>query len=103
MTTFIEDLTWGEHPDDFNTAERRILRSLSIESWDWLTMDGLRKAAALTDPEFNDALESLMSDGYVRAYVNDDWSALIFGLTERVGRGAHPLRDRRLVIRSELR
>ena len=100
MTTFIKDLVWQEHPDDFNSAERKILQSLSMERWHWLTMDGLRKAAALTESEFNDALESLMNDGYVRAYVNGDWSALIFGLTERVGRGARPLKDRRLAAKN---
>lgn len=100
MTTFIKDLVWQQHPGDFNSAERKILQSLSMERWHWLTMDGLRKAAALTESEFNDALESLMNDGYVRAYVNGDWSALIFGLTERVGRGARPLKDRRLVARN---
>ena len=96
MTTLIKDLVWREHPNDFNPAERKILLALSMDRWHWLTMDDLRKAAPLTESDFNDALESLMSDGYVRAYVNDDWSALIFGLAERVGRGARPLKDRRL-------
>lgn len=100
MTKFIKDLVWQEHPDDFIPAERKILLSLSMERWHWLTMDGLRKAAALSEQEFNEGLESLMNDGYVRAYVNDDWSELIFGLTERVGRGAHPLKDRRLATKN---
>ncbi len=96
MTTFIKDLVWREHPNDFDLAERKVLLALSMERWHWLTMNGLRKAAALTESEFNDALESLMTDGYVRAYVNDDLTELIFGLTERVGRGSRPLKDRRL-------
>ena len=100
MATFIKDLVWREHPNDFNPAERKILMALSMERWHWITMDGLRKTAALAESEFNDALESLMTDGYVRAYVNDDWTELIFGLTERVGRGARPLKDRRLAARN---
>ncbi len=95
MTTFLRDLVWREHPEDFSWAEQRILLALSTKRWRWRTHDNLQWVTRLPDDEFDGALASLMEDGLVRGWVSDDWEP-IFGLTERVGRGSRPFRDRRL-------
>ena len=69
MATYLNDLDWRSHPEDFDPNERRILLALSNERWDWLTVGALRKSANLREQEFEDALESLMSDGWFAADV----------------------------------
>ena len=97
MAEFLKDLDWRSHPDDFTEDERRILMTLSQERWSWVTINALRLSTRLPEPEFGDALASLMSDGLVRGGRSDDWRA-IFGLTERVGEGVRPVRDRRKAV-----
>ena len=99
MTTFLKDLRWREHPEDFSWEEQRILLALSTKRWKWRTHDNLQWVTRLPEHEFDHALASLMKDGLVRGWVSDDWKP-IFGLTERVGQGAHPLRDRRLAAKN---
>ena len=94
MTEFIRDLDWRRHPEDFTEDEQRILVALSQKRWSWLTINSLRLSTRLPEPEFGDALASLMADGLVRGGRSEDWQA-IFGLTERVGAGVRPIRDRR--------
>ncbi len=99
MTTFLRDLTWREHPEDFSWAEQRILLALSNKRWEWRTVDNLKSVVRLPEEEYHDALASLMADGLVRGGITDDWQPLL-GLAERVGRGARPLKDRRLAARN---
>ena len=47
MATYLNDLDWRSHPEDFDPNERRILLALSNERWDWLTVGALRKSANL--------------------------------------------------------
>ena len=96
MAEFLKDLDWRNHPEDFTEDERRILVALSHKRGSWLTINSLRLSTRLREREFGDALASLMSDGLVRGGRSEDWQA-IFGLTERVGRGSRPVRDRRKI------
>ncbi len=97
MAEFLKNLDWRNHPEDFTEDERRILVALSQKRGSWLTINSLRLSTRLPEREFGDALASLMSDGLVRGGRSDDWRA-IFGLTERVGEGVRPVRDRRKVV-----
>lgn len=99
MSTFLKDLAWREHPEDFSWAEQRILLALSNKRWEWRTVDNLKAVVRLPESEYHDALASLMEDGLVRGWITDDWQPIL-GLAERVGRGARPIKDRRLAYRN---
>ena len=99
MATYLNDLDWRSHPEDFDPNERKILLALSNERWDWLTVGALRKSANLREQKFEDALVSLMRDRLVRGGRSEDWQAIL-GLAERVGMGARPIRVRRKAIKN---
>ncbi len=93
MTTYMKDLEWRSHPEDFDRAERRTLLALSDTRGEWLTIEALRKAVNLPESQFGDALASLMKDGIVVLARTNDWDPVL-GLAERVGRGPLPIKDR---------
>ena len=62
-------------------------------------VDNLKSVVRLPEAEYHDALASLMADGLVRGGITDDWLPLL-GLAERVGRGARPIKDRRLAAKN---
>lgn len=94
MTTYMKELEWRSHPQDFDYSERRILLALSDTRGEWLTVGALRKSVDLRESEFGDALASLMKDGIVVLARTNDWDPVL-GLAERVGSGPLPVRDRR--------
>ncbi len=95
MSTFLKDLEWREHPEDFTWAEQRILLALSNDRWEWRTVDNLKAVVRLSESEYHEALTTLMSDGLARGWITYDWQP-IPGLAERVGRGARAIKDRKL-------
>lgn len=83
MAFDVENLSWVKQLPRFSDEEQKVLLALSDERYKWRTTKGIVAATGLDKSRVEEALATLIQDGFVRPWFSRNRD-LIYGLVERL-------------------